>query len=324
MVYIYQGISVLCAAVWAWVATSSVMTQPGNTHQRRLTQSTSLLGKTVWGVKLQAHAKRLVAQPLVATLMQQAPLLMAQQIVAREIKKRGRVLDTEELQIIVALGLLAVLVVPWIIFGISPLVVVFYTACVLCYVLYLRIYKQREKRELIEAMPVILRTLSVGLAAGQTLQQAIAYVGAHSAGQAGEAFAEASLRMHCGMSLEEATTQLTCDLNHMSADLLGSALVISHRTGAPLQQLLMRSAALVEKQAEFERLLLVKTAQVRLSVRIVVMLPVLMVLMLMGLSPDFVQGLLTPFGITCLVIAAVLDGSALVVIRILMRRIWSA
>ena len=47
----------------------------------------------------------------------------------------------------------------------------------------------------------------------------------------------------------------------------------SHRTGSPLRDLLARSAALVERQGEFERELEVKTAQVRLSARIVCSLP---------------------------------------------------
>ena len=86
-----------------------------------------------------------------------------------------------------------------------------------------------------------------------------------------------------------------------------------------MRDLLMRSARLVERQEEFERLLAVKTAQVRLSVRIVCTLPALMVGLLSAISPDFRAGLLTPVGMGCLVLAVVLDALALAIIRHLVR-----
>ena len=80
----------------------------------------------------------------------------------------------------------------------------------------------------------------------------------------------------------------------------------------------MRSAALAERQGEFERLLGVKTAQVRLSVRIVSLLPAAMLALLALVSPDFQAGLLTPTGLSCVALAAALDTTALLIIRRLM------
>ena len=62
-----------------------------------------------------------------------------------------------------------------------------------------------------------------------------------------------------------------------------------------------------------------KTAQVRLSVRIVCLLPAIMVGVLTLLSPDFQRGLLTPAGIGCTCAAMALDGLALAIIRRMMR-----
>ena len=103
--------------------------------------------------------------------------------------------------------------------------------------------------------------------------------------------------------------------------LLTTALVISHRTGSPLRDLLARSAALVERQGEFERELEVKTAQVRLSARIVCSLPFLMVALLAVISPDFQRGLLSPVGLGSVAVAAALDSFAVLVIRRLMRAV---
>lgn len=179
--------------------------------------------------------------------------------------------------------------------------------------------RQRERREALGAMPGIYRTLSVALGSGQTLSQAVAYVGAHEHGKVARVFARMSLRLRCGASTEEAVDLLARELSVPGAGLLATALVISHRTGSPLRDLLLRSAALAERQEEFERTLGVKTAQVRLSVRIVCLLPVVMMGLLALMSPDFQAGLATPVGIGCVTVASVLDAIALVVIRRLIR-----
>ena len=122
-----------------------------------------------------------------------------------------------------------------------------------------------------------------------------------------------------GVSTEEAVDLLARELGVPGAGLLATALVVSHRTGSPLRDLLRRSAALAERQGEFERMLGVKTAQVRLSVRVVCLLPVVMICVLALISPDFQEGLLTPAGTGCVALAVLLDGLALLLIRRLMR-----
>lgn len=179
--------------------------------------------------------------------------------------------------------------------------------------------RRRTSREVAASMPGIYRTLSVALGSGQTLAQAVEYVGSHERGPAAGVFARMSLRLRCGVPTEEAVGLLARELGTPGAGLLATALVISHRTGSPLRELLMRSASLAERQGEFERLLSVKTAQVRLSVRIVCLMPAVMIAVLALVSPDFQRGLLTPTGLGCVTLAALLDGVALLLIRRLLR-----
>lgn len=184
-----------------------------------------------------------------------------------------------------------------------------------------RARRRREREEAVAAMPGVYRTLSLALGSGQTLAQAVAYVGMHDRGPAAEAFARLSLRLRCGMATEDAVGELARELEAPGAGLLAAALVISHRTGSPLGDLLMRSAALAERQGELGRLLGVKTAQVRLSVRVVCLLPAAMVCVLALVSPDFQAGLVTPLGAGCVALAALLDGVALLVIRHMVREV---
>lgn len=178
---------------------------------------------------------------------------------------------------------------------------------------------RRRRRELMEELPGIYRTLSVAMGSGQTLAQAVEYVGSRGQGAGARAFARMSLRLRCGVGTEEAVELLADELAAPGADMLATALVISHRTGSPLRELLLRTARLVERQGEFERLLSVRTAQVRLSIKIVCLLPVVMIALLALISPDFQRGLLTASGLTCVTLAAALDGLALLIVRRIVR-----
>ena len=179
-------------------------------------------------------------------------------------------------------------------------------------------HERRRKEALAQEMPAVFRTLANSLGAGHTLVQSLDYVGVHERGIAGEAFARASLRLRCGMSAEDALRELGVELDAPGVGLMVTALAISQRTGSPLRELFHRSAQLVEQRGELVRTLSVKTAQVRLSVRIVCGLPPLMVLFLALVSPDYQSGLGTTSGIACLVVAAAMDGIALLAIRRIM------
>ena len=179
--------------------------------------------------------------------------------------------------------------------------------------------RRKRERALIDEMPEVFRTLAMALGSGETLTQAIEYVGMHEHGYAGEAFVHAALRLRCGSSTEDAMVELGRELDAPGVGLLTTALVIAQRTGSPLRGLFQSSAQLVERQGEYERMLAVKTAQVRLSVRIVCLLPLMIVLLLSMISVDFQQGLATPAGTASILLAACMDGCALLIIRRLMR-----
>ena len=182
-------------------------------------------------------------------------------------------------------------------------------------------HAELRRREANAAMPAVFRTLSVAMGAGMTLVQAAEYAGARAGGAVGEAFARLALRLRCGVATEAALGELSGELRAPGAGLLSTALAISHRTGSPLQGLFQRSAALVERQGEFERLLAVKTAQVRLSVRVVCLLPAVMVALLAAISPDFQKGLSTPAGAGSVALAALLDVAAVAIIRRLVGKV---
>lgn len=168
-------------------------------------------------------------------------------------------------------------------------------------------------------VPDVFRSLATALGSGKTLSQAIAYVGSRGEGALGREFGRASLAVSCGSSPVEALGELAGRVEAPGVSLMVTALMVSSRTGAPLDALFMRSAQLVEQGFALRRELVTKTAQVRLSARIVCVLPAGLVAVLTLLSPDFREGVGTPAGAGCLAVASVLDVLALVSIRRLMR-----
>ena len=178
--------------------------------------------------------------------------------------------------------------------------------------------RRARERALVDEMPEVFRTLAMALGSGETLTQAVEYVGMHERGYAGEAFSHAALRLRCGASTEEAMQGLSEELDAPGVGLLTTALVIAQRTGSPLRGLFQSSARLVERQGEYERMLAVKTAQVRLSVRVVCLLPLLLVGALSLISVDFQHGLATVPGTMSVLVAAGMDVLALLIIRRLM------
>lgn len=175
--------------------------------------------------------------------------------------------------------------------------------------------ERMRKRQLSSEMPQIMRSLAVALSSGKTLPQAIEYIGRSSKGIAAGEFAQAALEMRCGSSIERVLCDLERRLDAPGVELLASSLVISQRTGCPLRELLLTGAQLVEEGSELQRSLQTKTAQARLSVRIVCTMPLLLVVVLVSISPEFRQGVTSSVGSACLVIAALLDGLAIFIIR---------
>lgn len=178
-------------------------------------------------------------------------------------------------------------------------------------------------KELSREMPEVFRTLALALGSGQTFAQAIGYVGAHAQGPAGKAFSHCSLRLGCGATVEEAIGALREELDTPGVGLLSTALVVSQRTGSPLKGLFGYAAELLEGRSESERLLAVKTAQVRLSVRIVTLMPPVLVGALALLSTDFRAGLTTMPGMVSLGLATAMDVCAILIVRRLLAGVLS-
>lgn len=180
------------------------------------------------------------------------------------------------------------------------------------------VVERKNREDLLREVPQVFRLLSGALTSGQTLTQAISYVGKRGKGQVSQAFAHAALEIQCGAQAGVVLDEVTQTIDAPSLKLLSCVLQISQRTGAPLAELLENGAQLVEEQGNLKQLLNTKTAQVRFSAQVVMTLPVLLVGLLALISPDFRTGIFSPIGFASLLVAALLDGIALVAMKRIM------
>lgn len=178
--------------------------------------------------------------------------------------------------------------------------------------------RRHRERLLEEAMPEAFNALSISLGSGHSLAQALSFVGSHAREPIKTEFMRASFALSCGTSAQEALDQLLRRMPAPGLDLVVLALKISQRTGAPLQQLLAQASGMVGERIKLERLLEVKTAQARMSARVVASMPLAMIAILTFLSEDFREGLATPVGLTAVIIALLLNLTAWYVIHRIM------
>lgn len=168
------------------------------------------------------------------------------------------------------------------------------------------------------AMPDVFRMLSTAMGSGSSLPQAIRYVGENAEEPVASAFAHAALSIECGVPVSDVLDEVLADLRAPGLELVVSALKISQRTGAPMKELLAEASEVVASRVELRRDLDVKTAQARLSARVVALMPLVMLAFLMLVSADFQRGVATVPGACSVLVALVLDGAAWVVIRRIM------
>lgn len=180
--------------------------------------------------------------------------------------------------------------------------------------------RRRAERDRIErAMPEAFGSLAVSLGSGLSLSQAMQYVGSRAEEPVHTEFLHASALMTCGVSSVDALDELVERLDAPALDLVVLALKVSRRTGAALGGLLAEAAGLVGERIDLLRRLEVKTAQVRMSARLVAGMPVFMVGFLSLVSSDFRAGVFTPPGFGSLAVALLLDMLAWSIIRKIMR-----
>lgn len=177
---------------------------------------------------------------------------------------------------------------------------------------------QAEARRVEAEMPEAFASLAIALGSDHSLAQGMRFVGSHAQEPVRSEFIRVSLAVECGIPAGAALDELMDRLPAPGMGFVSLALKISQRTGAPLRELLAEAANMVAERIELTRRLDVKTSQVRMSARMVAVMPIAMIFVLTMLSPDFRAGLVTPVGMGSVAVALAFNVCAWLIIRRIM------
>ena len=176
--------------------------------------------------------------------------------------------------------------------------------------------ERHRRAALLGALPDALRALGVYYGSGLTLQQSFEQLGRDIDAPLGPLLGAVASDVRAGLRVGEALARLRTRGALRELSFASVAIEIHQRTGGSLQQLLDRAARDVADALALERELEVKTAQARLSAKVVSVMPVLVLLVLAAASPGYFASFLSsPMGLAMFLVACGLEVAGILAIR---------
>lgn len=176
----------------------------------------------------------------------------------------------------------------------------------------------RDKRqELVrEAVPEALESMAACMGSGFTLLQTFTQVAAETPGPLGETFARSAHVLEVGGSAERALAELREGAHASELAFVAVALDVQHQSGGGMRQVLDAATDSVKGELALRRSLRVQTAQAKLSARVVVVMPFILVAAFSLASPDFLAPFFaSPFGYALLALAIIMQVAGVLLVR---------
>lgn len=147
----------------------------------------------------------------------------------------------------------------------------------------------KRLEEMDQLLPDALRAVGVYYSSGLGLRTSLEQVALETPGSLGELLGNVAYEMKAGKSLAESLDMLK-NQGSSALSFLAVAIEIQQRTGGSLQPVLESVAESVSDSNELKRSLQVKTAQARMSAKIVAIMPIVLFLILTLTNPSMVLG----------------------------------
>lgn len=176
----------------------------------------------------------------------------------------------------------------------------------------------RDKREeaVRNAVPEALESMTVCFGSGFTLLQTFRQVASDTPGPLGVTFARCAHVLEMGGDASQALREMRVGAHASELAFVAVALDVQHQSGGAMRQVLDAAAETVKSEIELRRTLRVQTAQARLSARIVVVMPFILIAAFSLASPDFLTPFFTSvFGYALLGVALVMQAAGVVLVR---------
>lgn len=168
-------------------------------------------------------------------------------------------------------------------------------------------------------VPDALRSIDAALGAGQGLPRAIEYAAQCTPAPLGALLAQVVWDIKGGRPIEMALEGFQKRVQVPELRFVSVAMEVQHKSGGSLHPIIATAVGAARESFELERSLQVKTAQARLSARVVGFMPLALVLALSVISPGYFSGFASSaLGVAMLIAAIVLDAAGLMFIRSIM------
>lgn len=172
--------------------------------------------------------------------------------------------------------------------------------------LYLRWKRQRRIAKFESQLPDAIDMVTNAMRAGYAFQGAMELVGQEIAPPLGAEFAQFYEEQNLGMDVRTALLALQNRVPSLDLKMFITAVLIQRETGGNLSEVLENIAAVIRGRFQIQGELKTLTAQVRLSAKILGLLPILVVVLITLVNPDFIAPLFEEtLGRTLLASAAV-------------------
>ena len=182
--------------------------------------------------------------------------------------------------------------------------------------LHVAFSNKRRAEALRACMPDALRLMSSALSSGCSLVQALEYAARHSDDPLKSELERAVWDLGAGRSFSEAMEGLRSRTGGSGFAYLAVAMEIQHLSGGSLHTTIAAVSESLRQSAELEDELKAKTAQGRLSARIVSVAPVVLLALLSVFSHDYITAFFSSaFGVTLFVLALMLEALGVVMVK---------
>ena len=216
--------------------------------------------------------------------------------------------------LMVALAIVAVLA--WAVAG-SAVAAIAVAACATCVLVVVAGNARDKRREAVrEAVPDAIESMSACFGSGFTLLQTFRQVAEDTRGPLAKTFSRCAHVLEMGGSAEESLVELREGAHASELAFVAVALDVQHQSGGAMRQVLDAAADTVKGELALRRALRVQTAQAKLSARVVVVMPFILVAAFSLATPDF----LSPFfssalGYGLLALAIVMQAAGVLLVR---------
>ncbi len=175
---------------------------------------------------------------------------------------------------------------------------------------------QRKRREAMESeLPEVLRLLCTALESGSSLVMGLRYAANNCNEPLSSELKRTVWDLEAGQSFDEAIQGLRIRTNGAEFAYLSVAMEIQHKSGGSLTEILESVSSMLKQSAELKDELRTKTAQGRLSSRIVAGMPFALLAVFTVFSPGYLLGFFSSaFGILLFMFALLLEAVGVVLV----------